>query len=309
MTSRAFTSLTASPARDWVAVASIDGDIWLWHADDDPPRLIGQHTGAIHGLSFDDTGMRLISGGEDAMLKVWEVRTGQELLSHRVVGPHLSAVAFGADRIGVGLQREALLLPIDVPSGAGRERITARNAAASYVEGLVREIGAIEDVQAYIETDARLTDRFRVEAHQAARQRGDNPHQLQQFLWDHVVKHTDLHQSEYCTAVTRLREVIQRDPNNMSWLNTFGAALYRCGELSEAEETLERTVAQRRDRNDLVFLAMTKVGLGKLTEARRLRDELVAGWPAAPSPGDPDFAFIAELEKLLESAGGPTSTP
>ena len=61
---------------------------------------LNAHTGAVTALAFDPDGTLLLSGGEDAILLVWELIDGSLFLSRRLEGWHLKeirAVSFRYD--------------------------------------------------------------------------------------------------------------------------------------------------------------------------------------------------------------------
>jgi WD40 repeat protein len=64
---------------------SSEKDVGLYSAKSLRPlvTLIG-HSGVVRHLAFLQNGTRLLSAGEDGVIKVWEVRTGTELLSLKV---------------------------------------------------------------------------------------------------------------------------------------------------------------------------------------------------------------------------------
>jgi WD40 repeat protein len=48
---------------------------------DAPPRLLGRHRGTLRGLAFSPTGRVLATASEDRSAKLWDVETGQELMT------------------------------------------------------------------------------------------------------------------------------------------------------------------------------------------------------------------------------------
>src|SRR5262249_39831768 len=59
---------------------------------DAPPRLLGRHRGTLRGLAFSPDGRVLATASEDRSAKLWDVETGQELMTlqghtSKVIGP------------------------------------------------------------------------------------------------------------------------------------------------------------------------------------------------------------------------------
>lgn len=48
---------------------------------DAPPRILGRHRGTIRGFAFSPDGRTLASASEDRSTKLWDVETGQELMT------------------------------------------------------------------------------------------------------------------------------------------------------------------------------------------------------------------------------------
>jgi WD40 repeat protein len=69
----------------------------LWDGEGRLERVLRGHSGGVMCLGFSPDGSRLATGAEDRLLKVWDVQTGQELLTLRGHGGGLSAVCFSPD--------------------------------------------------------------------------------------------------------------------------------------------------------------------------------------------------------------------
>jgi WD40 repeat protein/serine/threonine protein kinase len=84
-TDRSILALAFSPEteRTLLATAGVDGIISLWTVDGDTLTPVGEpltgHTERIMALAFNADGTRLISGGGDNTLRLWDVATGQPI--------------------------------------------------------------------------------------------------------------------------------------------------------------------------------------------------------------------------------------
>jgi WD40 repeat protein/tRNA A-37 threonylcarbamoyl transferase component Bud32/tetratricopeptide (TPR) repeat protein len=122
------------------------------------------------------------------------------------------------------------------------------------------------------------------------------------------------------TTVAMAREIVEREPENRSYVNTLGGALYRAGVLPEAEEKLLRSVTLARGQVqpiDWALLSMTRARMGHIAEAttslERARAEAMRRRASKPMPGKEvdGFAwvdlnemelFLAEAEAVLAEA-------
>jgi WD40 repeat protein len=87
-----------SPDDSTLAVATSTG-IWLYNADDlgTEPRLLQGHSAPVSSVDFDPSGARLVSGGWDKMIRLWDTASGttQVVLSGHTGS--VESVAFAPD--------------------------------------------------------------------------------------------------------------------------------------------------------------------------------------------------------------------
>jgi WD40 repeat protein len=81
------------------------GDFRVWDAAGDAqPRVVAAHHDRVSCLAFSRDGRHLATGGDDGAVWLWDVVTGQELVSLPAGGASVLAVAFSPDgrRLGAG---------------------------------------------------------------------------------------------------------------------------------------------------------------------------------------------------------------
>lgn len=101
-------TLAFSPKADLLTSAGYGGDISVWKVirnRDGSPRLrafepnrpfVG-HTGAVMSVAFDPTGSRLVSGGSDGSVRLWDVATRKAFGEPLSAGSSVNRVVFAPD--------------------------------------------------------------------------------------------------------------------------------------------------------------------------------------------------------------------
>ena len=114
--------------RQLVAIGCEDGTITVIKTDPlEGVRTLEAHTDEISGLAFGDGG-RLASAGNDLIVKVWDLRTGQEALALDILTRRANSLAFSPDghRLAVGAADGDVQIldgtPLDGPGDAGQTR-------------------------------------------------------------------------------------------------------------------------------------------------------------------------------------------
>jgi len=87
-------AMAVSPDGQLIAAADTHGAVFLWHSDGQPLSAWEAHAGTVRSIAFSPNGQLLGSGGDDQLVKLWDVGTGQ---CHQVLRGHqggIGAVAF-----------------------------------------------------------------------------------------------------------------------------------------------------------------------------------------------------------------------
>ena len=130
-----------SPNGQGFATAASNGDVCLWQAADAEKRLVCQgHTGWVHAVAFSPDSSLVISGSEDATIRIWDTQTGQCLRSLSL-GIWVWSVAISPDGHALASgSNDGLVCLWDLATGALLQTLTGH-------EGWVRSVAFSPDGQ------------------------------------------------------------------------------------------------------------------------------------------------------------------
>jgi serine/threonine protein kinase/WD40 repeat protein len=95
-------AIAFSPDSTHVAVATSTGGIWILEASSGVVReRLMAHQGGVTSLAYSPNGRRLVSGGSEATVRVWDALNWEPLLTLRHRGP-IRSVAFSQDGLRIG---------------------------------------------------------------------------------------------------------------------------------------------------------------------------------------------------------------
>lgn len=90
-------TLVFSPTEETLAIANEDGTIIIWSLKDNSERLVLYPGTRLYSLAFSPDGKILASEGSGAVIKLWNVVTGQELKSFEGHKADIYSLAFSPD--------------------------------------------------------------------------------------------------------------------------------------------------------------------------------------------------------------------
>lgn len=104
--------LARAPQGAGFASSGIDGTVRLWRRPEDKPQVFGPpqgvRGGAVWSVAFSGDGTRLLAGGNDGLVRLWDIATGQEIRDAKPVAA-ASPAAPAAVLTSAELERGAAL--------------------------------------------------------------------------------------------------------------------------------------------------------------------------------------------------------
>lgn len=285
-------SISAAHDRSLVALGSSDGAAAVF--DVATARVIhrtARHESSVTSVALSTTGSRLAIGSNDGVLRLVDVTSG-EVTFTQAIGQPVQSLAFNPDdrTLAVCLRSADLHL------------LSAGTPIEHLVDVLFEELVVPSEVQRKLNSMSDLADSERVEARRAATAatRRLDPAKLNEKAW-RIASLPGAHPDEYELARRQAAAAVELDPDNGYLLNTLGATLFRCGQIDDAIEVLERSRELNGGRlpADDALLCMAYASRGDAQAARaaigRLETIYVAGeW------GWSTIKLVAEARQALD---------
>jgi WD40 repeat protein len=189
--------LAFDPTGEVLASAGTDQTTRLWTVSTGAPLRVlteanpdhGEHTDAIHCVTFHPSGTRLLTGSRTSAIDVWDWRRGALLSTMRGHTGWILALTFspgGARLLSASTDGTARIW--DTRSRSERSAAYApvarpRAEAARILDARIAEHGDLEAALASLEGDRRLDDEVREEALRAAHGRRGSRGGLRAWAW------------------------------------------------------------------------------------------------------------------------------
>jgi eukaryotic-like serine/threonine-protein kinase len=263
-----------SPDGRWIVSGSEGETGILWDRLARVEGVLAGLEGWAVAFAFSPDGRLVAGGSTDGEVRVWAA--GREGLLD------LAAARTTRSLTPAERERYADLLP---------EEEALELVAQRLIEESLRHVAVLADAPAWIAGDATLDPTVREAALRRLRGLRDDPAALNDEAWVAVVREGN-RPERYVRALRQAELAEQLSPGVVSYANTRGVALFRCGRFAEAVETLSRSAAAHSADpggpciGDVAFLAMACRRLGRAEEARRHLDR---------------------IRRIVEGAGGPLS--
>ena len=237
----------------------------------------GNEVGRIEGLDgiieFSPDGRRIVSGGQDGTVRLWDVVSGRELINFLVSErpgdlQSVEALAFSSD--GNRIAATVLTNEFRVWNGMPRTpAVRSHREALGLARFHLHSAESENDFRNRIEHDPSAAREIRDLALKLAEglwqeEAIHRSNSLNSESWD-VVKLSDRDNASYREALKKAEAARRLVPNDTDVLNTLGVAQYRAGLYHEAVVTLTRSNDSNKGQqpSDLAFLAMSQQRLGQ----------------------------------------------
>ncbi len=269
-------SISATPDRSRIALGSSDGSaVVLDAAGATVIHRTARHDSSISSVALTSMGDRLAIGSADGILRLVDPASG-EVTFTRALGQPIWSLAFSLDDRALAVCLEPAELHVLLSGTPIEHRI----------HELFEDLIIPSDVRHRIDVMAELTETERADARRAvaATIHRLDPADLNEQAW-RVASLPGATFAEYELARRKATAAVELDPDNGYLLNTLGATLYRCGEIDEAIDVLERsrTLNLGRLPADDALLCMAYAARGDLRTAQAALERLEAvdvagGW-------------------------------
>ena len=240
--------------------------------------LTNPHHAATSGMVFSSAGDQLAVSSGDSVF-VWDMAALQDCLNKFKLGwPQLEKqlVSKSSAQVQKHNPRDASeALTDDHEVSVSFKLKAAESVSARFVlDKHFQQLAVAEHIQrVHIAVERGELRAARVLVEQANSQGPDSPNNCNNLAWMLATGPSAIRDA--IQAETLARRAVASAPDQATYLNTLGVALYRTGKYSEAITALEKSLGHNDPFNqpyDLLFLAMCHAQAGEIEKARQCQN-------------------------------------
>ena len=284
--------------------------VWDWPAGREVEPFLHGHTGVVTAVAYFPDGRRLATASDDRTIKLWDPRTGENVLTLRGHTSGVLGLAISADgrQVASGsIDHSARIWSIEAPDGEAAFELSLRRAAVEHVQELFARLLLKEDVLRELRADRSLGGRLRESALEIAERRTENASRIFEAAWLTIARPVGTAE-ENRQAVRRLEaacRVAAEDPARLAeYRRALALAHYRAGQPARALEIVGELDRENPGRPrwpvELAVVALANHRLGRDAEARAALEQLRMLVKAEKWSRDQDAAaFLQEAEEAL----------
>jgi WD40 repeat protein len=280
-------------------------------ANDSPVRILDAATGKevlqltgkgllVLSVAWSPDGQRLITTDRTS-LRVWDARTGREILAFPVSGVHAAFAADGQQIVVDSILYSGFFGFVTWPLLVDARPVSPQQRSAQLlVDWLFDEHVSAQEVLERIRTYPHLNEEVRQAALGIAHSRPENPELLNWEAWQ-AVRSAGRSVDYYRIYLRRLQNLCRAYPDRGDFLTTLGVAQYRLEKFtsafeafSAAEKCLSKSPGSA-SATCLAYLAMTQQKLGQTEAAQGSLDRLAGKW----TPDDESEELLQTVEAVI----------
>jgi hypothetical protein len=107
-------SLAISPDGHSLAAGGSNGKVIVFDPRTGQGKELGAHSGDVNAVAFSPNGKLVLSGGEDKIVRLWDVAEMKEIGRFEGHADEITGIAFANDRIGVSASNDGTVRTIDL---------------------------------------------------------------------------------------------------------------------------------------------------------------------------------------------------
>jgi eukaryotic-like serine/threonine-protein kinase len=301
-------SASFSPDGTRIVTGSYDNTAKVWEARTGTALLdLKGHDQPVNSVSFSPDGTRILTASFDKTANVWDARAGTPVLELKALQPDAEELDYRRIHTTPNVRR--YLESYDAAKKAEDHfaarfylnllpsPVRTRHLGEAIVAPLFARLLLRDDVLAALKTQPAVDPEVQAACLELARAWNESALECNNVAWS-LVRLPGQSDALYHRGLRLARTACRLQPDNGLYLNTLGAAQYRCGLVAGALATLTRSsdLNKQKEPSDLAFRALAQNRLGQSEEARSTLGRLRAVMK------DPERAKDQEAQAFLREA-------